>query len=71
MERAAAALVPVRVGAAVTQFDKTHRHSFGPATADDGTPAGYPNSDADHDHDRGPLRRHLAAEGGRGRSPTS
>ena len=48
VERAASALVPVRVGAAVTQFDKTHRHSFGPATADDGTPAGYPHSDADH-----------------------
>ena len=48
VERAAARLVPVRVGAAVTQFDKTHRHSYGPATADDGTPAGYPNSDADH-----------------------
>ncbi len=48
VERAAAALVPARVGAAVTQFDKTHRHSYGPAIADDGTPAGYPNSDADH-----------------------
>jgi hypothetical protein len=49
VEQAADRLVPVRVGAAVTQFDKTHRHSFGPAIADDGTPAGYPNSDADHD----------------------
>jgi hypothetical protein len=49
VEQAAANLVPVRVGAAVTQFDKTHRHSFGPAIADDGTPAGYPHSDADHD----------------------
>jgi hypothetical protein len=49
VEKAAGNLVPVRVGAAVTQFDKTHRHSFGPAIADDGTPAGYPNSDADHD----------------------
>jgi hypothetical protein len=48
VERAAAALVPVRVGAAVTQFDKTHRHSYGPAIADDGTPAGYPHSDTDH-----------------------
>ena len=38
-----------RVGAAVGQFDKTHRHSFGPAIADDGTPAGYPQSDTDHD----------------------
>ena len=33
----------------VSQFDKTHRHSFGPAIADDGTPAGYPHDDTDHD----------------------
>ncbi len=49
VEKAAANLKPVRVGASVNQFDKTHRHSFGPAVADDGTPAGYPNSDSDHD----------------------
>jgi hypothetical protein len=49
VERACDDLVPVRVGAAVSYFDKTHRHSFGPATADDGTPAGYPNDDTDHD----------------------
>src|SRR5947209_15334609 len=49
VKQAAAHLVPVRVGAAVTQFDKTQRHSFGPATADDGTPAGYPQEDTDHD----------------------
>ena len=49
VERACDNLVPVRVGAAVSSFDKTHRHSFGPATADDGTPAGYPNGDTDHD----------------------
>src|SRR3954454_2362542 len=48
VERAAAHMKPVRVGAEVVQFDKTHRHSFGPALADDGTPAGYPNADADH-----------------------
>ncbi len=42
-------LVPVRVGAAVTQFDKPQRHSFGTATADDGSPAGYPQEDTDHD----------------------
>jgi hypothetical protein len=42
-------MVPVRVGAAVTQFDKPQRHSFGTATADDGTPAGYPQEDTDHD----------------------
>ncbi len=40
---------PVRVGASVGSFDKTHRHSFGPAVADDGTPAGYPQSETDHD----------------------
>jgi hypothetical protein len=39
----------VRVGASVSRFDKTHRHSFGPAIADDGTPAGYPNNDTDKD----------------------
>src|SRR4051812_5118500 len=49
VEQASKHLVPVRVGGAVGQFDKTHRHSFGPAIADDGTPAGYPNSDIDHD----------------------
>jgi hypothetical protein len=49
VELAAADLRPVRVGASVSSFDLTHRHSFGPAVADDGTPAGYPDSDADHD----------------------
>ena len=49
VEAACDELVPVRVGAAVGQFDKTHRHSFGPALADDGTPAGYPQSETDHD----------------------
>ena len=48
VERAAADMKPVSVGARVVQFDKTHRHSFGPDLADDGTPAGYPNDDADH-----------------------
>ena len=42
-------LVPVRVGVGVGTFDKTHKHSFGPAIADDGTPAGYPQSDTDTD----------------------
>ena len=37
------------MGASVNQFDKTHRHSFGPAVADDGSPAGYPQSETDHD----------------------
>ena len=46
---AAGDLRPVRVGAASSYYDKSHRHSFGPAIADDGTPAGYPQSDQDHD----------------------
>ena len=49
VERAADALVPVRIGASVSTFDKTNRHSFGPDVADDGTPAGYPNDETDHD----------------------
>jgi Neutral/alkaline non-lysosomal ceramidase, N-terminal len=49
VEQAAANLEPVRIGASVSTFDKTHRHSFGPAVADDGTPAGYPHEDTDHD----------------------
>jgi hypothetical protein len=49
VEEAAAGLTPARVAARSTYYDKSHRHSFGPATADDGTPAGYPNSDQDHD----------------------
>ena len=49
VERAADSLVPVRIGASVSTFDKTHRHSFGPTVADDGTPAGYPNEETDHD----------------------
>jgi hypothetical protein len=47
VERACDELVPVRVGASVGHFAKTARHSFGPAIADDGTPAGYPHSDTD------------------------
>ncbi|HEX8086273.1 MAG TPA: neutral/alkaline non-lysosomal ceramidase N-terminal domain-containing protein [Solirubrobacteraceae bacterium] len=49
VKKAAANLKPVRVGASATYFDKTHRNSMGPALADDGTPAGYPNSYSDHD----------------------
>ena len=49
VEQAAESLVPVRIGASVSTFDKTHRHSFGPDVADDGTPAGYPNEETDHD----------------------
>jgi hypothetical protein len=49
VEKAATHLVPVRVGASVRQFDRTHRHSFGTTQADDGTPAGYPTDNTDHD----------------------
>jgi hypothetical protein len=48
VEEAVADLRPVRVGAGVVKYDKTVRHSFGPTIADDGTPAGYPNSDVDN-----------------------
>jgi hypothetical protein len=40
-------MVPVRMGAETLPFDFTQRHSFGPAVADDGTPAGYPQRDND------------------------
>ena len=40
-------MVPVRIGGETVPFDYTQRHSFGPATADDGTPAGYPKRDND------------------------
>ncbi|MEX2457990.1 MAG: neutral/alkaline non-lysosomal ceramidase N-terminal domain-containing protein [Actinomycetota bacterium] len=49
VEKAAANLKPARVGASVSYFDKTARHSYGPAIADDGTPAGFPQSEGDHD----------------------
>ena len=42
-------LTPARMAVRSTYYDKSHRHSFGPARADDGTPAGYPQSDQDHD----------------------
>ena len=41
-------LAPVRVSARTGYMDKLHRHSFGPSEADDKTPAGYPQSDAEH-----------------------
>ncbi|MEA2646880.1 MAG: hypothetical protein QOE92_1963 [Chloroflexota bacterium] len=44
---ASADVRPVRMGATTVPFDYTQRHSFGPATADDGTPAGYPKRDND------------------------
>jgi hypothetical protein len=38
---------PVRMGAATVFFDGTQKHSFGPALADDGSPAGYPHTEND------------------------
>ncbi len=49
VEKAAAHMKPVRVGASVTQYSKPQRNALGPAIADDGTPAGFPNSYTDHD----------------------
>nr|MDQ5808813.1 neutral/alkaline non-lysosomal ceramidase N-terminal domain-containing protein [Actinomycetota bacterium] len=49
VKKAAANMKDVRVGASATYFDKTHRNAMGPALADDGTPAGYPNAYSDHD----------------------
>jgi hypothetical protein len=49
VERAAARLVPVRVGASVTDYGLAHRNVPGPTIADDGTPAGFPHSYSDHD----------------------
>jgi hypothetical protein len=44
---AAADLRPVEVGAATSEFRLVKRHSYGPTVADDGTPAGYPETDVD------------------------
>jgi hypothetical protein len=49
VERAAADMKPVRVGGAVRQLDEIHRNVPGTSTADDGTPAGYPEWWGDHD----------------------
>ena len=40
-------LKPARMGAITVPYDHTQKHSFGPATGDDGTPAGYPRRDGD------------------------
>ncbi|MFL5896706.1 MAG: neutral/alkaline non-lysosomal ceramidase N-terminal domain-containing protein, partial [Thermoleophilaceae bacterium] len=48
VEEAAKDMKPVRVGAAVTQFDKTARNSMGGEYTDDGTPGGYWANDTDH-----------------------
>ncbi len=47
--RAEDKLVPVRVGAAVVPLAKSNRNALGPAVADDGTPAGFPDSYTDRD----------------------
>ncbi|HEX8067471.1 MAG TPA: neutral/alkaline non-lysosomal ceramidase N-terminal domain-containing protein [Thermoleophilaceae bacterium] len=49
VERANASMVPVRVGASVTQYGLPQRNVPGPSIADDGTPAGYPRDFTDHD----------------------
>ena len=49
VERAARNLRPAVVGAAVRQLPDLHRNVPGRATADDGTPAGYPEDWGDHD----------------------
>ena len=47
--KANASLVPVRVGAAVKPVALANRNALGPARADDGTPAGFPDSYTDRD----------------------
>ena len=49
VEEAASNLKPVRVGGAVGSVPDLHRNVPGRATADDGTPAGFPESYGDHD----------------------
>ena len=49
VEEAAANLVEVRVGGAARPVPDLHRNVPGRATADDGTPAGFPESYGDHD----------------------
>ena len=49
VEKAAARMVPVRVGASVTDFSFVHRNVPGPTRADDETPAGFPHSYNDRD----------------------
>ena len=47
--RANERLVPARVGASVADVGITNRNSMGPAIADDGTPAGFPDAHTDRD----------------------
>ena len=50
VEKANRQLVPVRVGASVTKVASVNRNASGPAVADDGTPAGFPDSYTDRDY---------------------
>ena len=54
-----------------TSSTRPHRHSFGPAIADDGTPGRLPAVGRRPRHDRRPLRRHLGPGATPSRSPTS
>ncbi|HEX8743899.1 MAG TPA: neutral/alkaline non-lysosomal ceramidase N-terminal domain-containing protein [Thermoleophilaceae bacterium] len=49
VEKANNAMVPVKVGASVSQYDFVQRNVPGPSTADDNSPAGFPNDYTDHD----------------------
>lgn len=42
IKQADAALAPAKVGASVSRLDQVQQNILGPATADDGTPAGFP-----------------------------
>ncbi|MGH2737113.1 MAG: hypothetical protein ACRDKZ_16160, partial [Actinomycetota bacterium] len=44
---ASGGMVPARMGGATVPYFETQKHSFGLAEADDGTPAGYPQTDND------------------------
>lgn len=46
---AASDLRPARIGAATSSFTALKRHSFGTTVANDGTPAGFPETDIDRD----------------------
>ena len=48
VKKAADSMKPVRVGGAETQLERVHRNSQGGATANDGSPAGYPYEYTDH-----------------------
>jgi len=49
VEQALANMHDARLSATVSYFDKFQRNPMGPGRADDGTPAGFPQSFTDHD----------------------